>query len=379
MRNIKIGSLLGIPILINPSWFFLLAFVTWILAADIYPAWIENRSNATYAIMSGLTVVMFFVSIVLHELAHSAVARGYQIPVKSITLFIFGGVAQITREAKRPLAELLMAAAGPLTSLVLGGVFLLIWWAIGAGNDRPLEVVFIWLGLTNIVLGVFNMVPAFPMDGGRVFRSLIWMISGNYFLATTIAAWTGRFIAWAMIAVGILGAVGVEVYVTEGIGSLWLAFMGFFLENAARQSLVQSRIIEVLRRYRADDVMLADPTVVEASMTIASLARGVLEVNPRVCYFVEDAGKLAGILSSYQMLAVPQSEWDRTTAGEAMIPTRRLHAVAPEKLVSDVLREMENDDLTHLPVVRDGRVVGVVGRDRIIGVLRNEGLLGGRA
>ncbi|MCC6382409.1 MAG: site-2 protease family protein [Dehalococcoidia bacterium] len=376
MRNIRVGALLGIPILVNPSWFVILAFTTAILATDIYPGIVGGLSTATYVAMALASVFVFFGSIVVHELAHSLVARAYDIPVKSITLFIFGGVAHITREARRPLAELLMAAAGPATSLGIGLLFLGLWAALGTNSHRPIDQVIVWLGVTNIALAVFNLIPAFPTDGGRIFRSLIWLLTGNYFRATAIAAWTGRVAAWLMMAVGVLAALRLDVAVADSpVGGFWLILIGLFLENAARQSLFQNRVVRELQRYRAGDLMYANPPVVDASMTVAALSRGVLDINPRVCYFVENDGRLAGIVSAHQLRAVPEAAWDSTTAAQAMVPSDRLHAVPPERPAAEVLREMEHGDLTHLPVVREGQVIGVIGRDRILGVLRQAGFL----
>ena len=322
----------------------------------------------------------FFGSIIVHELAHSVVAKAYHIPVKSITLFMLGGVAQITREATKPYAELLMAIVGPLTSLLVGFVFLGIWWIIGADRSRPIDLVIFWLAFTNFGLAVFNIIPAFPMDGGRVFRSLMWMISGNYHASTQAAAWTGRGFAWILMSLGILAFLGVNVYVAqEWIGGAWLIFIGLFLETAARQSLFQNRVVRKLQEYRADDLMQRDPPVVDAGMSLASLARGVLELNPRVCYFVGEAGRLIGIISAYQLRAVSERLWDSTTAGDAMVPSAMLHAVTPDRLASEVLLDMENGDLTHLPVVNDGQVVGVIGRDRILSILFQAGYLRPRA
>jgi Zn-dependent protease len=377
MRNFRIGSLLGIPILVNPSWFILFGLTTWLLATQVFPSVLTSASNVTYFVMAAASVLVFFTSIVIHELAHSVVAKRYQIPVRSITLFVFGGVAQITRDATRPVAELLMALAGPMTSFVLGGVFLFLWWAITAGDSSPLGLVLFWLAWMNIVLGAFNLVPAFPMDGGRVFRSLMWLISGNYNRATQIACWTGRGIAWVAIGAGVLSLVQVPIpLISQPLGGAWIVLIGVFLENAARQSLLQNRLVTTLRQYSASQLMVADPPVVEGAMSVGSLARGVLELNPRVCYFVEDEGRLAGILSSYQLRAVPEQLWDSTTAAQVMVPSQRLKATGPESPVSDVLLEMEASNLLHMPVVREGRVIGVIGRDRILGVLRNAGLLG---
>ncbi|MBI2765984.1 MAG: site-2 protease family protein [Chloroflexi bacterium] len=375
-KGIKIGSVMGIPLLVTPDWFLLAGVTIWILATQILPGLIDDQSTAVYIFMALASAWFFFGSIIVHELAHSFVAKAYRIPVKSITLFMLGGVAQITREATRPYAELLMAVVGPLTSLAVGAVFLGIFWLIGADTSRPIGLVIFWLAFMNFGLAVFNIIPAFPMDGGRVFRSLMWMISGNYHAATQAAAWTGRGFAWLLLSLGMLAVLGVDVYIArDWLGGAWIILIGLFLESAARQSLFQNRVVRKLQQYRADDLMQRDPPVVDAEMSLATLARGVLELNPRVCYFVGEAGRLIGIISSYQMRAVSERLWDSTTAGDAMVPSALLHAVAPDRLASEVLLDMENGDLTHLPVVNDGQVVGVIGRDRILGILFQAGYL----
>lgn len=373
--NFRIGSLLGIPILVNPSWFILLGLVTFTLATNLYPDALEDEPTSVHVAMALVSALAFFACVVAHELAHSAVAKLYRIPVRSITLFVFGGVAQITREASRPFAEFLMAAAGPATSIVLGALFFGVLWLADPG-ETPAAYVLFWLAIMNGVLGIFNLIPAFPMDGGRVFRSLLWMVTGNHARATTIAAWTGRAIAWAMMAAGGLAVAGVEVYIaSEGIGGIWLILIGLFLENAARASLVQNRVLRALEGVRTRDLMTTETPTVDSAVGLDSLIR-VFEINPRVCYFVEDQGRLAGIVTAYQVAALSPADRSRLTAGEAMLPSDRLRAAAPDRTLSDVLIEMESEELTHMPVVEGGRVIGVVARDRILGLLRQRGLLG---
>lgn len=372
----RIASVLGIPVLVQPTWFLLAGLTTYLLAAEVFPSWLEDQTWQVYLLMALTSAWFFFGSIIIHELAHSVVAKAYAIPVKSITLFLFGGVAHITREAARPLSELLMAAAGPLTSVLLGFIFFGVWLIAGANTHRPIDAVIIWLAITNWGLAVFNLLPAFPMDGGRVFRSVLWLLTGDYHRSTRAAAWTGRGFGWLMMALGALAVLRVDVFIAnEAFGGAWLVLIGIFLENAARQSIFQDRVAQKLQEYRASELMLPDPPVVDAGMSIGSLARGAIEINPRLCYFVADRGQLTGILSSYQMRAVHEGLWDTTTAGQAMVPSTKLRAVPPDRLASDVLLEMEHNDLTHLPVVSNGRVLGVIGRDRILGVLFQAGYL----
>ncbi|MDZ7727989.1 MAG: site-2 protease family protein [Dehalococcoidia bacterium] len=377
MRSIRLGSLLGIPLHINPGWFLICGLTIWVLAARVFPTILPRESMTTHIAMALVSAFIFFASIVLHELAHSVVAKRYGIPVRSITLFIFGGVAHITREAARPLSEMLMAASGPLLSIVLGAGFLGVWFLAGSGTTDPVSITIFWVAIMNLALGIFNFLPAFPMDGGRVFRSIIWLITGNYARATSVAGWTGRGFGWSMIGLGGLAIAGFDVFLAaEPIGGIWLyPLIGLFLDTGARRSLVQLRYVRELQRFRARDLMLADPPVAEADRPLGPLARGVLEINPRVCYFVEDRGALAGILSAFELRDVPESLWDTTTAREAMVPSSDLRPVDPELLASDVLVEMENEGLLHAPVVEQGRVIGIIARERILGVLRQAGLL----
>jgi Zn-dependent protease len=376
MRDIKLGAILGIPILVNPSFFLLFAIITVILGTGFYPEAHRNASPWTYAAMAAVSAPLFFASIVVHELAHSVVAKFFKIPVKSITLFALGGVAHISRDATRPVAELLMATAGPLMSVVVGVLFLATWLGFGASDEGAVAAVLVGLGGMNLVLAVFNMIPLFPMDGGRVFRAVIWLLTGNYYRATSVAGWTGRVLAWGLMGAGAMAMAGVNVYLADDtLSGFWLIGIGFFLENAARTSLLQNRLVGALNRYKAEEIMVTDPPIVASGISVATLARGVLDINPRVAFFVEDEGKLAGILSGYQMRAVPEPLWDSTTAGEAMVPSAKLRATKPEQPLADVLVEMESENLTHMPVVREGRVVGVVGRDRILGVLQQAGFL----
>lgn len=380
LRTFRIGSLAGIPILVSPSWFVLFGLTTWLLATQFYPDALEEAGRWTHYAMAAASVILFFASIIIHELAHSLVARAYKIPVRSITLFILGGVAQITREAAKPLHELIMAAAGPLTSFALSFGFFATWFALGAQDDRPIDYVLVWLALMNAILGVFNMLPAFPMDGGRVFRALAWLITGNYNRATSIAAWTGRGFAFAGIGAGMAAIFGRDVVIADSPASgAWLVFLGVFLENAARKSLDQNRLVKELSLYRAEDIMQRDPPVIDGAQSVGSLARGVIDINPRVMYMVEDHGALAGLITGYQLRQVPEKDWDSTSARQAMVPSATLRAAAREQLVSDVLIEMETEDLLHMPVVENGRVIGIVARDRILGLLRQAGLLPARA
>lgn len=376
MPNIRLGKLMGIPILVSPSFFIVYGLFTWLLATELYPETLEDRSRAVHFLLAGASAAAFFACVIIHELAHSVVARIYRIPVRSITLFVFGGVAQITRDATRPLGEFLMAIAGPGASLVIAAILLGGWALAGGGDDSTLELTLVWLGSMNLVVGLFNLIPAFPADGGRVFRSAIWGVSGNYNLATNIAGWTGRVIAWGLMGLGTMVILGFDVLIErEPVGGFWLILVGLFLEGAARASLFQNKLVQLLKQYRARDLMTTDIPTVDASVSLGALARGALELNPRLCFMVETDGRLAGILTAHQLRAIPERQWDDTTAGQAMLPSGKLKPTTPERAASDILVDMELDNLSHMPVVEEGRVLGLIGRDRIFQVIRQAGLL----
>lgn len=377
MKNFRIGSVLGIPIQVNISWLIPAAAVTWFLAVEVYPDVYEEGNVWAHVAMAVASAILFFLSLIFHELAHSVVALWYRVPVRSITLFLLGGVAQITREPRKPVAELLIAVAGPLSSLVLGLAFFSVWWVTGRSADNPVSLILAWLAGMNIIIAIFNILPIFPMDGGRVFRSLIWLVTGNPTRATLIAAWSGRVVAWSLIGAAVLAVAGVEMWIIRGpLDGIWFLLIGFFLESATRQSLNQVRLVQALNAYRTSDLMVPNPPVIDIQRTIESLARGVLELNPRICYFVESEGRLAGLVSAYQMRQIPEAAWGDVTAADVMVPRDKLTATAPDALLSDVLLEMEHDDLLHMPVVENNEVVGVIGRDRILSVLRQAGLIG---
>ena len=263
MGNIRIARLLGIPIVVNISWLITLAFVTTMLALRFYPGVIPPSSpyrddlalHWVMAISSGLA---FFASIILHELAHSIIALRQGIPVKSITLFIFGGVSQIGGEAKRPLFEFVMAIVGPLTSVVLAAIFAGLWWLAGHSPTKPLSLVLEWLFLMNLVIAIFNMAPGVPMDGGRVLRSIIWGVTGNFYKATRLATIIGRGVGYGLMLLGGLAFLDVLGGYVDPWSGAWFIILGLFLESSARQSWLQAKALDVLSRSSAADIMNAD-------------------------------------------------------------------------------------------------------------------------
>ena len=366
--SVKLGSIFGVPIGLNYSWFLTFGFVILILAIRVYPDIFPDSSARLYWPMAIVSGVLFFASILTHEMAHSLIAKAYGIPVKGITLFIFGGVSQITKEAARPLAEFIMAFAGPATSVLLAGVFGLLWWLTGAGEGEPLAVVLEWLWLMNLFLGAFNLAPGFPMDGGRILRSALWGITGNYRQSTRWASRVGQFMAYALMAVGFAGMVRLIPWL-DPVGSLWLIVLGMFLESAARQSWRQVRTLEFLKTFHAREIMTTDFPTGEASASIAE----VLTANPAAaragCVFVVEGERVAGLIQADALRSLSRARWHTTPAGELMTPTARVRVIGPEEDAASILQTMEAEDLSCLPVVEGGRLVGLVSREGLARLL----------
>jgi Zn-dependent protease/predicted transcriptional regulator len=368
--SLKLGTIFGVPIGLNFSWFFTFAFVTLVLGLQVYPAIFEDAApwvHWTMALVSGL---LFFASILTHEMAHSLIARAYGIPVKGITLFIFGGVSQITRDAKRPFEEFVMAAGGPATSILLAGVFLALWLASGGGDGGPIEVMWQWLWIMNLGLGAFNLAPGFPMDGGRIVRSALWGLTGSFFTATRWASRGGQLMAGGLMLLGFLAIVRVIGWL-DPFGGIWLLVLGLFLERAARQSWQQVRALDVLRRYRAVDVMSVECPTVPSDATLREVAQLHAHGQQRFCFFVTERERVVGMLTHEAVRPRPgwTRRWDAVTAGETMTRASQVPVVRPQEDAASVLQTMNAADLFYVPVVEEGRLLGVVGQDALMRLL----------
>ena len=370
--SIRVGSLLGIPLQINISWFVIFALVTFSLVAVQFPARYPFWSTATYVIVGIATSLLFFASVIVHELAHSMVARVIGVPVKSITLFIFGGVTQITRDAARPVEELTMAAAGPLASFALAGLFALLW-AIFRSIHEPTMALAGWLALINLALGLFNLIPGFPMDGGRVLRSLFWWATGSHSRATRIAVAVGHEVAYVLILGGIILVFLIPQYMFNGI---WLIFIGWFLTRAASGSLRQTRAREMLQGYTARDLMTTNLSPVPQGLTVQQLVEQYVARTPRSWFLVTDGPQLRGLITTLDARKIPQHRWGSTYVGDVMTPIEHLPKTGPQSEVVDLLEEMEDKEVRHMPVVEHGALVGMVAQNGLLRAARARHELG---
>jgi Zn-dependent protease/CBS domain-containing protein len=369
-RNvITLGRILGIPIALDYSWFLIFAFMTWSLASGYYPAEFSDWPTSVYWITGAATAIMLFVSVVLHELAHSVVARHDKMGVTNITLFIFGGVSQIAAEPPSAGTEFRMAAVGPLTSFGLAIIFLLLQPVLS--GIAPLLAMTRYLAYINISLGAFNLIPGFPLDGGRVLRSLVWRASGSFSRATMVAGNVGRFIAYGLILLGVWQIVGGSV----GNG-LWIAFIGWFLESAASAQVQQQAIQDAMAGHKVSEAMTRGYAAIPADTTLQRLVDEYILKTRGRSFVVTEGDRPVGLVTMHCVRDTPREQWATTTVAQCMMPLADLKRVKPDDGLWSALQEMDRDGVNQLPVMSGAEMQGMLSRDDVITYLRTRKELG---
>jgi Zn-dependent protease/CBS domain-containing protein len=366
--HIKLGRVFGIEIGIHYSWFIIAWLITFSLAAQfrsVNHAW---SSNVVWS-AAVLTAILFFLSLLAHELSHSLVARAHKLPVQRITLFALGGVSVIEKEAPDAKTEFLVAIVGPITSVVIGGALFGVFKALGgnsSGPQTPGVAILYWLGYINLVLGAFNMLPGFPLDGGRVLRALAWWTTGNMERATRIAARAGQVMAIIFIGIGIYRFFG-----GAGLGGLWIAFIGWFLLQAAGANYQEVELKSALAGVRAGDLMSRDCAEVSGPISVQDFVDNFLLRTGRRCFFVTVQDRMAGLITPHEIRALDRKLWPVTPVQQIMKPLDKVRAVTPETAAMDALELMAREDLNQLPVISDHRVEGMLSRSNILEALRS--------
>jgi Zn-dependent protease/CBS domain-containing protein len=361
--SFRIGSIAGIGIEVNVSWLVILVLLTFSLAVSWFPATVPRQPVLVYWALGFIAALLLFVSVLLHELAHSLVARARGVPVKRITLFIFGGVSDLEQEPQSPGVEFQIAIVGPLTSLAIGAVTLVAGNLIGA-NAPLVAAVLGYLGVTNLLLGVFNLIPGFPLDGGRVLRAIIWRVTGSLRQATRAATLVGQVIAYLFIVAGVF-----LFFSGDFINGLWFGFIGWFLLQAAQAANSQVMLESVFKGVTVGQLMSPAPLTTPANISLQQLVDGyLLPHGARTIPVVRSDGQqLVGLVTLADIRHVPREHWPQTPVGEAMVPLERLHAVRPEQSLNDVLPLMTGHDVNQLLVVDGaGQLVGILSRDAIL-------------
>jgi len=372
----RIARILGIPIYLDASWFLIFGLITYMLAMNfrlLHPQWASSQHWA----VGILTSLLFFGSVLFHELSHSVVALHYKIPVHSITLFVFGGIARIAREPSKPIQEFNIAIAGPLASFFLGVTFLVITAIFPP--EQMVGALAVNLAWTNLGLGLFNLAPGFPLDGGRIFRAIIWGITKNFSRATLIAGASGRLVAYTMMAIG-----GYEAfYRRDWTSGLWLGVIGLYLLNAAQESIAQVTIRETLAGLRAADVMSQEVPTVGGHITLEEYGAEVLRTGRR-CHLVMTDDRLVGMMNVHTLNSVPREEWAHNSVQSAMIPRERILWTSPDESLLKLLERLMSADVNQMPVVSGSgdaapQIIGMVTRDSILRVMQTRTELGSQA
>lgn len=362
-HTIPLGRVLGIPLELDYSWFLVFALLTWALAVGHYPMEFKGWPPSLYWIMGAATAVMLFVSVLLHELGHSVVARRYKIPVRRITLFIFGGVSQIEAEAATAGADFRIAVAGPLVSLALAALFAVLKPVVVGVS--PLLALVQYLAYINLALALFNLIPGFPLDGGRGLRAIVWGLTGDFHRATRIAASVGRGFAFVFILVGVW-----QIFGGNFVGGLWIAFIGWFLESAAVAQTQQVAVQDLLGGHTVSEAMSRDLTAVPSDATLQQLVDQHILTSGRRSFLVQRDQAVLGLLTLHHVVQIPRAQWGATTAEQAMIPVARMRSARPDTELRTALGDMDRDGVNQLPVMMDHRALGILRREDIISFLR---------
>lgn len=373
--GLLIGRILGIPIYVHASWVIIFVLITMSLAMQFtqqHPQWTPVQHWS----VGIATSLLFFASVLFHELAHSVVALRYKIRVVSITLFVFGGVARIGREPSNAIQEFNIAVAGPLASFLLGGVFygLTLFFPFGTMTGALAS----WLGFINLRLALFNLLPGFPLDGGRIFRAIIWGVTKDFNRATKVAGAAGKLVAYGMIVYGASYALR-----GEWTAGLWYAFIGWFLLNAAQESVAQVAIRETLVGLRAADVMSHEVPTVARDISLEDYSQEILRTGRR-CHLVVTQDRLVGMMNVHTLNSVPREEWAHMSVQAVMISRDKILWASPNEPLLGLLERLLAADINQMPVV-DGdesngaQIIGMINRDSILRVIRTRSEIGGLA
>ena len=363
LSSFKIGKIAGIEIGVHWSWIFIFALITWSFAGGILEEFFPKWSDARRWAVGVIVAVIFFTSILLHELSHSLVAKARGIPVNGITLFVFGGVSNLGREAQTAAEEFQIAIVGPLTSLAIGALFAVLWAAL-QGPAPDVAAIAGYLAFINGIIAAFNMLPGFPLDGGRVFRSIVWARNRNLLRATRTASRTGEAVAYLLMAGGAIQ------FFFNPVGGVWMFLIGMFLRNASTASYEQLVLQTALAGVAARELARTDYVPVSPDMTVANVVSEYMLTGRGRCYPVMAGGELLGLFTLTDAQRLEREQWESTTVYRAMTPVERLRTVSPDEDAMRVLQIMSEADVNQVPVVEGRLLYGIVTRADILRMIQ---------
>lgn len=371
--GIAVGSVFGFEISLDYSWFILLFLILGTLSGAVFPQDAPGLAQSTYLVMGAAGTVLFFVSLLGHELSHSLVARTKGVEVEGITLFVFGGMARTRSEATAPEDEFLIAGVGPLASFAFAGLFYgLEAGAAALGLGAAYTSVTGYLGLVNVALAVFNLLPGFPLDGGRLFRATVWKVTGDFSRATRAATTGGRWLGYGIVALGVFGI----VFGGSLVGGLWFVFIGWFLSNAAGASYRQMMLRQVMKDVTAEDAMTRDPETVPPDLTLEALVHEHFLHRPFNAFPVTDDGVAVGLVTLSQVKSVSRDEWPTRRVADVMTPMEDTLVVAPDAPMTEVLERMSENETRRVLVAREWELVGIISAHDITNWMERAGLVG---
>lgn len=354
--RLTLFKLFGFAVRADLSWLIVVVLVVASLSTGVFPHMVPGLTRGVYWAMGVAGAIIFFLSIVAHEFAHAMVARRFGIPMRGITLFVFGGVAEMDDEPPTARAELLMSIAGPATSVVLGALFLIAGaLAMSAHASKMVTSVLLYIGSTNIILAIFNLIPAFPLDGGRVLRSVLWWRGGNLRAATRRASQAGSVLGFILVIIGIFTA-----FTGNLITGIWWFLIGMFVRNAALASYQQLIVRQTLAGEPVSKFMKPDPITVPRWISIDALVNEYVYRYHFSLYPVVDNDRLTGCVTTQKIREVPREEWGRQTVGSIADGCSEANTIAPGADVLDALRQMNKNKQSRLIVVTDGKPVGIL-------------------
>jgi Zn-dependent protease len=363
-KHITLGKIYGISINLDYSWFLIFFIITWVLAINYFPLEIKGESSFFYWSISVFTAIFFFVSVLLHELGHSYLARQFKIQVKRITLFIFGGVAEISDEPPSAKAEFWIALAGPVVSFILAVLFYFLGESLLSRSS--LWVPFSYLAYINFLLVGFNLIPGFPLDGGRVFRAFLWGITNNYKKATMIAATTGRFIAYGFMGLGIY-----IIFSGNLFNGLWLAFIGWFLESAAVAQVHQQTLRDLVGGHSVKDALRPDIQSVSSDTSVQDLIDHHIIGKGHRYFLIKGEDKPLGLLTIHRIKEIPHEKRKETSVSEIMIPETEVIKVDVKDNLWKSLKEMDHDGVNQLLVMDNHKIAGILSREGIFSFIND--------
>jgi Zn-dependent protease/CBS domain-containing protein len=360
---LSLGKIFGIPLAVDYSWFLIFALLTWTLATGYFPSEFKNWPTAQYWIVGGVTAFLFFGSVLLHEIGHSLVALRFNIPVHRIVLYIFGGASELGEESPGAWTDFWITLVGPAVNLVLWVVLSLVNQVLPGSS--PLKAVVEYLAYINLLLGLFNLIPGYPLDGGKILMAVIWGVTHKRPLAVMAAATVGSIFAYILIFIGVA-----LLFSGNILNGIWIAFIGWFILNASGGAARRERIKSELAGHTVSEAMSRAYVTINADTPLQALVDEHILGGGRRSLLVKQGDTVVGLATMHILQTVPKEDWPNVTVSEVMIPTQKMKQISPQTGIWEAMEAMDKNGVNQLPVMDDGQVQGILSREDVISFLR---------